>query len=71
MSALGHEQTFCDAEAMSALPPESGHQSARVSCPLWANSGHGGSVGRENAAMGDTTLDADHPFLAPFRMDLN
>jgi hypothetical protein len=21
MSALGHKQTFCDAEAMSALPP--------------------------------------------------
>src|SRR3974377_1587825 len=26
---------------------------------------------RENAAMGETTLDADHPFLAPFRTDLN
>jgi len=29
------------------------------------------SVERENAAIGETALDADHPFLAPFRTDLN
>lgn len=26
---------------------------------------------RENAAMGETTFDAGHSFLAPFRTDLN
>jgi hypothetical protein len=30
-----------------------------------------GSLGRENAVMGETKLDADHSFLAPFRTDLN
>ena len=29
MSALGHKQTFCDAEAMSALPPKADICSAK------------------------------------------
>jgi hypothetical protein len=30
MSALGHKQTFCDAEAMSALPPKADIRSKNV-----------------------------------------
>jgi hypothetical protein len=44
MSALGHKWTFRQFQAMSALPPESGHSSARLECPLWANSGQKADV---------------------------
>ena len=40
MSALGQKRTFCDAGAMSALPPNSGHVQCSSACPLSANSGH-------------------------------
>ena len=40
VSALGQKQTCAVHQPMSALPPESGHSSLRLACPLCANSGH-------------------------------
>jgi hypothetical protein len=40
MSALGQKQTFCDAGAMSALPPKADILRLSLECPLSANSGH-------------------------------
>jgi hypothetical protein len=50
MSALGHKQTYALQKAMSALPtsatrhvcftPKSGHVQCKMTCPLWAKSGH-------------------------------
>jgi hypothetical protein len=50
MSALGHKQTYALQKAMSALPtsatrhvcftPKSGHVQCKMTCPLWAISGH-------------------------------
>ena len=40
MSALGQKRTFCNAGAMSALPPKADMCSATGACPLCANSGH-------------------------------
>jgi hypothetical protein len=34
MSALGHKRTFCDAEAMSALPPIPDIRRAKISRPV-------------------------------------
>jgi hypothetical protein len=36
MCGVGHLQTFAGSKRMSALPPESGHQSRPPSCRLWA-----------------------------------
>ena len=40
MSALGQKQTFAAQNAMSALPPNSGHVRCTRPYPLCANSGH-------------------------------
>ena len=40
-------------------------------CGALADVGYGPEADLCSAAMGETTLDADHPFLAPFRTDLN
>ena len=40
MSALGQKETFAVQNAMSALPPESGHVQCTSPCLLCANSGH-------------------------------
>jgi hypothetical protein len=40
MSALDQKRTFCDAEAMSALPPKADIDPAPLQCLLCANSGH-------------------------------
>ena len=37
MSALGHKRTFCDAGAMSALPPKADIRRQSLECPLSAN----------------------------------
>ena len=39
MSALGQKRTFCDAGAMSALPPKADIREHRLKGPLCANSG--------------------------------
>ena len=59
MSASGQKQTFAVQNAMSALPPESGHVRCKERCPLSANSGHRNkktaSVGSQGKLVASTS----------------
>ncbi len=56
MSALGHKRTSGTELAMSALPPNSGHQADRLRCPLSANSRHQRRRSRSPCRGGRTKL---------------
>src|SRR5262245_15335822 len=71
-SAKGHERKLAIAAKLSLFDHlVGGGWHATAGLPDQRPIGGEIDQRRENAAMGETALDADHPFLAPFRTDLN